>query len=224
MTSISSLLKKQGLLELEGLLEAAIIKDNLTSMLCEHYETFIAVEVCGLVSVCVYLPTNYKNEKSERKFNLSCGKLAKHVSIIKQLGHDYLIIGDFNCDFTDSDNPRTQVALGILPDGDKALNKDKNFTYCHNIGSVSNLDHTVTSIDVQNLSVSVLVDGTLSDHLSMSLQLKGPFPEVQKKEHQSSNLCKNCTKKLHTRSCCNPVLSTSGVIVYLKRLKSPSRY
>ena len=53
-----------------------IIKDNLTSKLFEQHESFIAMEVCGLVLVCVYFPTSCKNEKSKRKFNLSFGKLA----------------------------------------------------------------------------------------------------------------------------------------------------
>lgn len=159
---------------------AIVIKDHISAKLVEQQDSFIAVDVYGIVLICVYLPTNYKNDRSERKFNLSCEKLAKCVLRIKQSGHEYLIIGDFNCDLTDTDSPRTQIALGVLPDGFKVVDKDKNFSYCHNSGSVSNLDHVVTSFNVQNESVSVLMGGTLSDHLPISLSFACPFSEVKK--------------------------------------------
>ena len=107
-----------------------------------------------MVIVNVYLPMDYHHDRSDRLFAIKIVRLLKCVDKIKNYGLPCLITGDFNCDLENlrgnncSSSNRAYILLGMLGDEFILMSKNKNFSYIHNSGSVSNLDHvmhTVTS-------------------------------------------------------------------------------
>ena len=62
---------------------ATFVRSCVPSSLFEKSDHFLAVPIEICVFINVYLPTDYKDERSERLFALSCEKLNSCISKIK---------------------------------------------------------------------------------------------------------------------------------------------
>ena len=80
---------------------ATFVRSCVLSSLFEKSDNFLAVRIESCVFINVYLPTDYKDERSERLFALSCEKLNSCISKIKRHGFSCVIIGDFNCNLSE---------------------------------------------------------------------------------------------------------------------------
>ena len=115
-------------------------------LLCSSFDSgsdFLAVRINNVVLINVYLPTDYRDEKSERLFAISVARLAKCLETVKEQGLSCVIVGDFNCDLTKkNETPSSRVTLlyGLLEIEYILASKNKDFSYIHNSRSTSNID------------------------------------------------------------------------------------
>ena len=101
-------------------------------------------------------------------FIFASEKLRSWVSQICQLDKCCVIIGYFNCNLTDASLLCTSALSGffyLIFDWLKFLPKNLDYTDTHYSSNVSNLDHVVSSVNLQVSSVHVVTDFQLSDHL-----------------------------------------------------------
>ena len=150
---------------------AMLVRTSCRSSIFDSCDFFLAVRVKEYVIVNVYLPTDYRNDRSEFLFTSACEKLGSCLSKIRLLGKCCIIIGDFNCNLTDASLLRTSILSGIFDDWLRILPKDLDYTYTHHSSHVSNLDHAVSSINLQVSPVHVVTDFQLSDHLPISASI-----------------------------------------------------
>ena len=73
---------------------------------------------------------------------------------------------------------RTSILFGIFDDWFRILSKDLDYTYTHQSSHVSNLDHAVSSINLQVSPVHVVTDFQLSDHLPISASIYCPSAQT----------------------------------------------
>lgn len=176
------------------------ISNDVESKLFFSTQNILAVQVCNFVVVNVYMPTDYRDDASHSEFAQSLRKLAECLSKIRLERLPCVILGDFNCpmsaEFTETNalftGDRESMVHGLLDDTFTILEKNQNFTYIHNTGSTSNLDHVICSKDL--LPTSVRVSGTTftSDHFSIELQIT---PPATQSEHPHQNNAAKTTKK-----------------------------
>ena len=158
---------------------ALMIRKELLGNLVAKSDSFLAVKVSNVVIFVVYFPTNYRNDMSERKFSLTCTSIAKLVSKYEDEGLSCLLFGDFNCELSDPENNRSQILLHACPSLTYVGN-DRDFTYIHQSGSVSQLDYFYCSSMIKPTSnTTVLLDYSISDHMPIcnSFQIK-PLPQT----------------------------------------------
>lgn len=146
---------------------ATFIRTDIKSEVVFQTECILAVQVGDFVIINVYLPTNYRNVISERKYAMACAKLG---SFIYSLRLKYLICGDFNCDLKSQDDSLGALLLNSIPPNSELLLKDKMFTHVHPSGSVSDIDHILVSSDVICSQRVNVLDMPGSDHLPLVLQ------------------------------------------------------
>ncbi|XP_065583954.1 uncharacterized protein LOC136042989 [Artemia franciscana] len=160
---------------------AIITRSNSGPPVCvEQNEWFQAAKMHGVFFVNVYLPTNYNDIASEKKFAKACQKLGKCLLSLVQKSCPVIILGDFNCNLDDHSCPRAVLLLNALPSGFKVAKKDKCYSYISTAKTVSNLDHVVTyKLDLE--SVSVGSDGAYSDHLPLSFAIPAVSPQCAPK-------------------------------------------
>ena len=85
----------------------------------------------------------------------------------------------FNCELSDPENNRSQILLHACPSLTYVGN-DRDFTYIHQSGSVSQLDYFYCSSIIKPTSnTTVLLDYSISDHMPIcnSFQVK-PLPQT----------------------------------------------
>ena len=101
-----------------------------------------------------------------KKFSEACNRLRRLTH--KLANRHYLICVDFQCD-PNSPGKVTDILLASLPDDISTYIKSQQFTFIHNLGSTSNIDHFLTNV---RLSGSALVESkhTMSDHLGLSFK------------------------------------------------------
>jgi len=128
---------------------ATHVRSSLSTSMFDSGLDFLAVKIQDMVIVNVYLPTDYRDNRSDRLFAISIARLSKCIDKIKKYGFSRLITGDFNCDLENlsgnnsSSSNRANMLLSMLGDEFILASKNKNFSYIHNLGSVSNLDHVM---------------------------------------------------------------------------------
>ena len=100
-------------------------------------------------------------------------KLGKCLKSVTQIDLQCVVMGNFNFNLLDSTCARSQLLNGIFNDKLIILLKDSNYSFVHNSGSVSNINHTACSKNT-NGSVTVLKDTIFADHLPLlsSLSIK----------------------------------------------------
>ena len=140
----------------------------------DHFE---AVRVGETVIINVYLPTGYRDDCSEMKFALACKELGKCMNKISS-SH---LQRDFNCDISKSESSRSALLLSLIPNGNALVPKAGDFTYIHPTGSVSNLDHALVSSSIfsSSLTVDVLREFFVSDHLPLSFRISASFYRIR---------------------------------------------
>ena len=89
----------------------------------------------------------------------------------------WILLGDFNCDISKSESSRSALLLSLIPNESALVPKAGDFTYIHPTGSVSNLDHVLVSSSIfsSSLTVDVLREFFVSDHLPLSFRISAPF-------------------------------------------------
>ena len=150
---------------------ATFVRSCVLSSLFEKSENFLAVRIESCVFINVYLATDYKDERLERLFALSCEKLNSCISKIKRQGFSCVVIGDFNCNLSEISSlqsSRTSLIKNLFGDYLAVVGKDRDFTYIHSSSSVSNLDHVAISHNLTVQNVRVVTDYQISDHLPVS--------------------------------------------------------
>ena len=112
----------------------------------ESSDFYVSVDLDYLVLVCVYMPTNYRNEESSRKYASAWASLSETLHKITAANKPLLICGDFNTDLKDDFAPFLQLLLPSLPSGVSVITKSKPFSYVHNSGSTSDLNFVLTNL------------------------------------------------------------------------------
>ena len=163
------------------------------SGLLEMCDCYLAITVDDLIIVNLYLPSNYRDVASERKFAIACRKVAKLLKKIKKMNRKCMLIVDFNCDLLQNSSVRTETFLSILPTDYTVIPKNKNYTFIYFSGSTSNLEHAVfLHPPNSDLMVEVGLEGEYSDHILLSLSI--PRSGVH-----SSELGKRKPKSFHLK-------------------------
>ena len=140
------------------------ILTRLPCKLIEAGDHILEVSHLNTSIMNVYLPTNYRNEKSEAKFMGACKKLCKLIKKnAKSAVTRSILIGDFNFDLTDKTLPRSQLLWSSIPPSYSLVDKNESYTYVGPSSSTSNLDHVVSSFSIKQ--ATVLREGYYSDHL-----------------------------------------------------------
>ena len=164
------------------------------SELLEMCDCYLAVTVDNLVIVNLYLPTNYRDEASERKFAIACRKVAKLLKKIEKMNRKCILIGDFNCDLLENSSARAETFLSILPTGYSIVPKDRNYSFISTSGNTSNLDHVVFLHPPNpDLIVKVGLEGEYSDHIPL-------FLSIPVRDTPSSEFAKRKSKFLRVKS------------------------
>ena len=159
---------------------ATYVASNLNSSVFFSSDSFLAVRVGECVIINVYLPTDYKDEDSERDFALAVSKLSSCLRDVLKLKIPCLIVGDFNCDLNcglSSASIRASLLLGIFGDDFKVQQKSAQFTYIHSSSCTSNLDHVVSyNLDIP--CVEVVSKFQVSDHLPIASSFKREASQI----------------------------------------------
>lgn len=147
---------------------AILVSSRLNPILYKSSDFFVAVKVHKTVIHSVYMPTDYRDSKSEKKFSEACSKLSSSVGSCSSQGLVCIVAGDVNCDLTDESNARAQILLSSC-DGLRLANNDLCFTYIHNSGSTSSLDFMLSSIQSPACGNS---------HVDLSVSASDHFPII----------------------------------------------
>ena len=140
----------------------------LSPILFHSSDNIMAIRLGHLVFINVYLPCDQKRLASLTKFSNACSSLKTLLCNIEKHGYRWLLIGDFNCD-VHSSSTRANLVLDSLPIGYRIVPKALNYSYIHNSGTVTNIDHCICSADVPCSVVNVDEDERDFDHLPLSL-------------------------------------------------------
>ena len=120
---------------------AIICHPYIESKVLFTHDHFLAISSGSIAFFNVYLPTNYHDDKSEREFMNAVHELAKCLKSVAQRDLQCVVMGDFNCNLLDSTFARSQLLSGIFDEKLTILPKEIDYSFVHNSGSVSNIDH-----------------------------------------------------------------------------------
>ena len=98
------------------------------AIIIKSVDFFISIQMSNLVVINVYLPTNYRDQSSERRFHTEVRLLAKCFKQSAWKKSRCLIIGDFNCNFVDERCSRAQLIKTMLPEYFTLPRKDKPYS------------------------------------------------------------------------------------------------
>lgn len=161
------------------------IRENIPVSVFAVNRYFVAVRIPGIIVFSCYLPTNYHTIDSDFDFNFACLELSRFVAKVPS-DFQWLICGDFNCNIAISD-VRSSALLSLFSVF-TIVSKDADFTYVHNSGSCSNLDHVlVSNAALLPQPVHVGLDMPISDHFYLSFHLNIQIPSF-KIIHRSSQI------------------------------------
>lgn len=152
-----------------------IADSNLQCTLIDSCDYFSAIRVPGpngFIVISVYLPTNYRDVLSERRYTKACARLGRLAEQYKS--EKIIICGDFNCQLLDDDRFFT-ILRGCLPDAMAPVPKSQSFTFVHSASlATSDIDHFFVNFLLPT-GIKAIVDSehNCSDHLGISLMV--PF-------------------------------------------------
>lgn len=149
---------------------ACIVSNRLScfSPQCIHScDNFIALRIADLVIINTYLPHDKKTVLSFNKFTKIVSSLKNFLRNIERHSFKWIIVGDLNCNIN-RESTRSDLVLQSLPDGYQIVAKSADFSYIHNSGCVSDIDHCVCSAGVICSSVEVHDEERDYDHLPLS--------------------------------------------------------
>ena len=153
-----------------------LVTTDLKSRVFESNDNYIAVRMKNTVIINVNLPTDYRDENSERSFALASEKPSSRIKkMLAKLSFPCIIMGDFNCDLSrDPAEWSMQVSLtcGIFGDSIYIVPKDSNVTYIHPSSNTSNLDHVAVSCELILPIIKVLSDCHVSDDLPIAASFR----------------------------------------------------
>jgi len=126
----------------------------------------LAVRVNSTVFANVYLPYKNNTVESINKFAITCKSLKSVMNRVKENKLDFVVLGDFNTDL-DEQSYRSREILECMPPY-VILKKDLSYSYIHQSGSVSNIDHIISSSQLKCSIIHVDIESDDIDHLSLS--------------------------------------------------------
>ena len=148
---------------------ACIVKNNLSlfSPVFFHSDKFIlAVRFGNTVLINVYLPCNKKTISALNAYMKASANLKAILASVVSTGYDFIVVGDFNTDIT-SQSVRSDIVLDAFS-AYKIVEKSVDYSYIHQSGSLSNIDHVVSSPNINVSTVLVHEDYRDIDHLPIS--------------------------------------------------------
>ena len=144
-----------------------LVRRSLNPSLYKQPDFFVGVRIADTALFCVYMPTDYRDDESDARFNVACGQICGAVDGCVTQKLSCIVTGDMNCNLCDN-SPRTQVLVAAC-ESLRVLENDLDYTYVHNSGSVSSLDSMLCSADVKtNGKCRVKLSICASDHLPIS--------------------------------------------------------
>lgn len=147
---------------------ALLIRAELMPKSIASSDFFMSVQLLDVAVFSIYMPTDYRDLSSERKFSIACRKLANAVSEAQKQGLTVIVAGDMNCNLSDANSSRTEILLSSCPQL-TVINNDLAFTYVHNSGSTSNLDFFLSTKSLEIYPSSHVNNAfSVSDHLPIS--------------------------------------------------------
>ena len=156
---------------------ATLVSNRLACEVYENSDNFLAIRLDNLLVINVYLPTDYRDDKSDSAFAISAAKLARCLKKAERESLECIIVGDFNCNLEvdiSAQNSRCCILIGILENRFTIHRKNQNFSYIHQSGSTSNLDHIVSSSSLPVREVLVLPNSFTSDHFPVQCIISRP--------------------------------------------------
>ena len=139
--------------------------------MCYHSSKhFLALRLGDSVLINAYLPHDKKSVQSFSSFAKSCDKLQGPTGGTKSLRYSWLLAGDLNYNIHIS-STRSETLLNALPAANRIINKDCSFSYIHNSGAVSDLDHCECSPLLHSSDFHVNDEERDYDHLTLNLDL-----------------------------------------------------
>ena len=130
----------------------------------------LAVRVNSTVFANVYLPYKNNTVESINRFAITCKSLKSVMNRVKENKLDFIVLGDFNTDL-DEQSYRSREILECMPPY-VILKKDLSYSYIHQSGSVSNIDHIISSSQLECSIIHVDIETDDIDHLSLSFTTK----------------------------------------------------
>ena len=101
------------------------VRKKYNCNLFESNDVCLAVEFSGFIAVCVYMPTNYRNDRSSQKFASACSSLSKLLERIALTRKFCVIMDDFNTDINDNTIGHSQMSNATLPQNFYCLQKNR---------------------------------------------------------------------------------------------------
>ena len=160
---------------------AIFVDDSIDCRKLESCDFYLAVEFPGpsaFTLVNVYLPTNMNTDLSEKRYAEACGRLGR---LLRKLGNSRILVcGDFQCDPL-LKGKLQDVLMTCIPSECTLYTKDQNFTFIHNSGSTSNIDHVFSNFTIPS-PIQVDSEHTASDHLGLKFRV--PFSRAVKSRNR----------------------------------------
>ena len=192
---------------------AILVSGALNPVLYKTSDFFIAVKIHKTIVFSVYMPTDYRNNKSEVKFSGACSKLSNSIRSCLSQGFECILAGDMNCDLTNNNSAKTQLFLASCDELCLTIN-DSDFTDVHNSVYTSSLDFMLSSSMIETQGKS---------HVDLSVCTSDHFPIINSfKIIKAANA--GYTKKWITREDWNkidPILYQAMLDNILDKIKVP---
>ena len=143
---------------------------DLSPVCYQSSEHFLAVRLGDSVLINSYLSHNKKSVQSLSSFAKSCDRLQGPTGGTESLGYSWLLVGDLNYNIHISSS-RSETLVNALPATNRIINKDCSFSYIHNSGAVSDLDHCECSPLLHSSYIHVNNEERGYDHLPLNLDI-----------------------------------------------------
>ena len=109
------------------------MKSCFPSSIFDSPSDFLAIRIQNFFVLKIYLPTNYRDDRSERLFAISAACLSKCLRKIKEHGFCCIATSEFNSDLTDplnssGDYDHPGLIFGLFKDDYIAAQKNESFT------------------------------------------------------------------------------------------------
>jgi len=109
---------------------AIAINRTFAASLLHSSDIYIAVGLECFKLSCIYVPTNYRTDTSDKKFISACASLSKILHRLQATNRWLVTCGNFNTNLNDPSLPLTQMFLSSVPLCISVLPKYKLFFVC----------------------------------------------------------------------------------------------